>query len=433
MPSEPTPTEYEQLLSLANATKQIAQSVRDDADSGAFKGDKGDTGPQGDKGDAFTYADFTPEQLAALKGDKGETGDTGPQGIQGQKGDTGDQGIQGIQGEKGEKGDKGDKGDAFTYADFTEEQLAALKGEKGDPGDIENIDQSYSPKSENAQSGKAVAQARELSADVITVNTDTSKIISINDGSDKCLKALTLYGETGEGGGINNPNVKVYGKNLIPYPYINTTKTINGIIFTDNGDGSITINGTATANAYFALTALNLYPKGIYYLSGGASGGGTSSYALVARNREGASYTFLKMDYGSGVKIELSEDDTMMFEIRVYSGTTVDNLVFKPQLEFGGAATEYEEYSKTFDVTFNDTVLCAGDEIKMLDNAVSSLINGMENDITNTEAGQAILELRTNYPNTTIISNTNLSAVYRADTKSYISSIVKELKDELNA
>lgn len=26
---------------------------------------------------------------------------------------------------------KGDKGDPFTYADFTEEQLAALKGEKG--------------------------------------------------------------------------------------------------------------------------------------------------------------------------------------------------------------------------------------------------------------------------------------------------------------
>lgn len=28
---------------------------------------------------------------------------------------------------------KGDKGDAFTYEDFTEEQLALLKGEKGDP------------------------------------------------------------------------------------------------------------------------------------------------------------------------------------------------------------------------------------------------------------------------------------------------------------
>lgn len=29
---------------------------------------------------------------------------------------------------------KGDKGDAFTYSDFTAEQLAALKGEKGNPG-----------------------------------------------------------------------------------------------------------------------------------------------------------------------------------------------------------------------------------------------------------------------------------------------------------
>lgn len=52
-------------------------------------------GAKGDKGNAFTYSDFTAEQLAALKGEKG---------------------------------------DAFTYSDFTAEQLAALKGEKGDTG-----------------------------------------------------------------------------------------------------------------------------------------------------------------------------------------------------------------------------------------------------------------------------------------------------------
>ena len=46
----------------------------------------GDTGPKGDTGDAFTYDDFTPEQLAALKGDTGDTGPAGP------KGDTGDTG-----------------------------------------------------------------------------------------------------------------------------------------------------------------------------------------------------------------------------------------------------------------------------------------------------------------------------------------------------
>lgn len=53
----------------------------------------------GNPGKAFTYNDFTPQQLEALKG---------PQGI---KGDKGDQGARGKQGEKGEKGDKGDKGE----------------------------------------------------------------------------------------------------------------------------------------------------------------------------------------------------------------------------------------------------------------------------------------------------------------------------------
>lgn len=48
--------------------------------------------------------------------------------------------------EKGEKGDKGDKGDAFTYGDFTSEQLASLKGEKGDTGEKgDKGDTGYSP------------------------------------------------------------------------------------------------------------------------------------------------------------------------------------------------------------------------------------------------------------------------------------------------
>ena len=64
-------------------------------------------GLKGDKGDAFTYQDFTPEQLESLKGPKGDAGD---------------------------KGEKGEKGDPFLYSDFTEEQLSKLKGEKGDVG-----------------------------------------------------------------------------------------------------------------------------------------------------------------------------------------------------------------------------------------------------------------------------------------------------------
>ena len=63
--------------------------------------------------------------VGALKGPKGDKGDTGPQGTRGPKGEKGD---------TGQRGEKGDKGDAFTYADFTAEQLASLKGEKGDTG-----------------------------------------------------------------------------------------------------------------------------------------------------------------------------------------------------------------------------------------------------------------------------------------------------------
>lgn len=56
-------------------------------------------------GDAPAEAEIeaTVNALAYLKGDKGE------------------------QGERGEKGEKGDRGDAFTYADFTEEQIAELQ------------------------------------------------------------------------------------------------------------------------------------------------------------------------------------------------------------------------------------------------------------------------------------------------------------------
>ena len=49
-PDAPTPDEYEQILAAVNDIKLIAQSVRDDADNGAFKGDKGDRGEQGVSG-----------------------------------------------------------------------------------------------------------------------------------------------------------------------------------------------------------------------------------------------------------------------------------------------------------------------------------------------------------------------------------------------
>ena len=101
------------------------------------QGEQGVQGPAGPKGDAFTYDDFTTEQLAFLKGPKGDPGETGPQGIQGPQGEKGEQGEQGIQGLTGSKGDKGDKGDPGPQGPTGEKGdtgETGPQGPKGDPG-----------------------------------------------------------------------------------------------------------------------------------------------------------------------------------------------------------------------------------------------------------------------------------------------------------
>lgn len=113
----------------------------------------GETGPQGEKGDAFTYEDFTVEQLAAL------TGPQGPQGIQGP------QGPQGIQGEPGPKGADG----TMTFADLTEEQKASLKGDKGDTGDTGP----QGPKGDTGNAG--------FSPSVIVTQTSTGYHLAVTD------------------------------------------------------------------------------------------------------------------------------------------------------------------------------------------------------------------------------------------------------------
>ncbi len=55
---EPTPTQMEQVMTMMQKAVDTAQSVRDDADRGAFKGDKGDKGEKGDSGEV-TYLAVT--------------------------------------------------------------------------------------------------------------------------------------------------------------------------------------------------------------------------------------------------------------------------------------------------------------------------------------------------------------------------------------
>lgn len=84
-------TDVDSAVSSANSASQAAQNaaaqVANKADvtyvDNAIAAIELTPGPKGDKGDAFTYDDFTPEQLAALKGADGKDGVDGKDGIDG--------------------------------------------------------------------------------------------------------------------------------------------------------------------------------------------------------------------------------------------------------------------------------------------------------------------------------------------------------------
>lgn len=139
--------------------------------------------------------------------------------------------------------------------------------------------------------------------------------------------------------------VAVRTKNLIPYQYTNGTYTENGITFTDNGDGTITVNGTATANTinYFHFDASNpvILQRGIYTLSGAPSGSSYETYRIGIRYYKDG----VKMEtgvYDAPTSIEMDAFDVVY--IVVCEGQTVENLVFKPQLESGTTATDFTKY-----------------------------------------------------------------------------------------
>lgn len=281
-PAEPTPTEYEQLVAIANSAEQLAQSVRSDADSGAFKGDKGEQGNKGDKGDT---------------------------------------------GAVGAKGDKGDK---------------------GDPGKDAVIDRAYSPTSENAQSGKAVAEA--LKAERTYANNSFSgalrgsasgeavRLTDVSPIEHEIKIKLTAESNHSDFSGVT---LKRYGKNLLPYPYKNTNidYTFNGINYKVKSDGTVVLNGTANEQSYFILAGLVLN-KGVYYLSGCPSGGQGSTYSIYFQYDN---FSYYKADYGSGVKIDINEKKNCAVAITIGKNTAVSNLIFKPMLEVGSKLTDFEE------------------------------------------------------------------------------------------
>ena len=140
---------------------------------------------------------------------------------------------------------------------------------------------------ESSTSAKVQAEKAKASADSIAnVTSDVEKLkedlpnkitkfyasnqgeTHITDSDNGKIQDMMIYGKS-------NQN-QTKGKNLLKYPYIDTTKSSNGITFTDNKDGSINVSGTGTETAYYNFYS-NSDGKRLTLASG--------TYKLVAKGR----------------------------------------------------------------------------------------------------------------------------------------------------
>ena len=196
-----------------------------------------------------------------------------------------------------------------------------------------DIPTDYATQSQLAQTNQNVEDLYTIleQAQVVTVTT---------------LEQAYTTRETADGenivDGVQTTVKEIRGKtvattNLIPYPYAETTKTANGVTFTVNSDGSVTVNGTATSDADFMLLRgpIQSYSES-YFLSGCPTGGSDTTY-YISEN-----FTASK-DTGNGVVLNNLPSD-QVWRIVIKSGTTVNNLVFRPMLNAGTTAKPYSKW-----------------------------------------------------------------------------------------
>ena len=159
--------------------------------------------------------------------------------------------------------------------------------------------------------------------------------------------------------------VDVFGKNLIPYPYFDTTMTQNGITFTDNGDGTITVNGTATDTANFLCVNMGTpipIKAGKYIISGCPANGGANTFEFAFGWRENVGDTRqLLYEQGSGIEYTFEKDGYIDFICVARTGVTANNAVFKPMLRVADITDgTWEAYKEPQSLVVQDIMQSGG-------------------------------------------------------------------------
>lgn len=146
---------------------------------------------------------------------------------------------------------------------------------------------------------------------------------------------------------ISNKNIKRLryktwnnNLNLIDRNDFKASELVSGVTFTNNGDGSWTLNGTSTSQIYWDIinSYIQLNTSHKYLLSGCPKEGSSKLFLYV--NNGGALFDY---DTGSG-SIGTPTKTTATITINIAPNTTVNNAIFKPRLydltEIYGAGKE---------------------------------------------------------------------------------------------
>lgn len=182
---------------------------------------------------------------------------------------------------------------------------------------------------------------------VESITSQSGKPVSVSDSAEMQLQGLRLYGKSKQ--------VVTTGKNLLN-PYLKKSTTVNGITCVPNGDGTYTLNGTATGKTDFIvftiskISSSSLFGKTLKIVGCPSGGKRESKYAFYLQRQLAPNYTPIIADEGNGslsLEINDSIDGAWSAWIRINSGYTCNNLVFKPMITTDLSATydDFEPYT----------------------------------------------------------------------------------------
>lgn len=276
----------------------------------------------------------------SLKGDTGATGETGPQGPQGAPGE----GLKILDvyptlndlqtaHPTGQPGDAYQVGSAESYTLYIWSSSQSAWVPAGSLGAV-------SPSLSNPlMDGTASAGSQNLYSRGDHVHpTDTSRASQEElDALIKTSQALIDQSFTyRESPAIQNSLAridKIKGNTLVWNQLANinfSTQTTFGITYTNNNDGSLKVNGTATGTSYIDIAIFDLVKDHEYYIFGCADGGASNTYRLDLRTAD--SSTVLLQIFDKTATYISSLTGSCGFFVRVQNGTTVNNLTYQPQI-----------------------------------------------------------------------------------------------------